>query len=78
MSERDSVHKEIEKLQEEVGETKKKMNGMESKSRNHDEEVKLSRPWETNQLSVCIHFQLFSSLFLFIHSVVGCCAKSRC
>ncbi len=38
MSERDSVHKEIEKLQEEVGETKKKMSGMESKTRGHDEE----------------------------------------
>ena len=39
MSERDSVHKEIEKLQEEVSETKKKMTGMESKTKVHTDEV---------------------------------------
>lgn len=40
MSERDSVHKEIEKLQEEVGETKKKVAGAENKTRSHEDEVR--------------------------------------
>lgn len=39
MSERDSVHKEIEKLQEEVSSSKKKMSAVESKSKSQDDEV---------------------------------------
>ena len=39
MSERDSVHKEIEKLQDEVSETKRKMNFAESRTKLQDEEV---------------------------------------
>ena len=39
MSERDSVHKEIEKLQEEVSETKKKMVTVETKNKLQDDEV---------------------------------------
>ena len=39
MSERDSVHREIEKLQEEVANTKKKLSNMDSKSKGQDEEV---------------------------------------
>jgi hypothetical protein len=42
MSERDSVHKEIEKLQEEVSETKKRMTLAEGKSKSQDEEVSAS------------------------------------
>ncbi len=40
MSERDSVHKEIEKLQEEVGETRRKAATVEAKNREKDEEVR--------------------------------------
>lgn len=40
MSERDSVHKEIEKLQEEVSETKKKMVTVETKNKLQDDEVR--------------------------------------
>jgi len=39
MSERDSVHKEIEKLQEEVQDTRKKMSQSDNKSKGLDEEV---------------------------------------
>lgn len=39
MSERDSVHKEIEKLQDEVQETKRKMSLADSRTKLHDEEV---------------------------------------
>ncbi len=42
MSERDSVHKEIEKLQEDLGETKKKMTAVEGKSKGQEEEVRKS------------------------------------
>ena len=38
MSERDSVHKEIEKLQDDVSTTNSKMKEVESKSKIHDEE----------------------------------------
>ena len=40
MSERDAVLKEIEKLQDEVQESKRKMNLAESRSKLNDEEVK--------------------------------------
>ncbi len=40
MSERDSVHKEIEKLQEEVAETRRKAATVEGKNREKDEEVR--------------------------------------
>jgi hypothetical protein len=40
MSERDSVHKEIEKLQDEVQETKRKMSLADSRTKLHDEEVR--------------------------------------
>jgi hypothetical protein len=40
MSERDSVHKEIEKLQEEAGEARRRANAVESKNREKDDEVK--------------------------------------
>ena len=39
MSERDSVHKEIEKLQDEVQETKRKMNLAEGRTKLQDDEV---------------------------------------
>ena len=38
MSERDSVHKEIEKLQDEVSNTNSKMKEVESKTKIHDDE----------------------------------------
>ena len=40
MSERDAVHKEIEKLQDEVQESKRKVNLAESRSKLNEEEVK--------------------------------------
>lgn len=40
MSERDSVHKEIERLQEEITNTRKKMVSLESKTRLHEDERK--------------------------------------
>ncbi len=43
MSERDSVHKEIEKLQEEVAETKRRAAALEGKNREKDEEVRWCR-----------------------------------
>ena len=39
MSERDAVHKEIEKLQDEVQESKRKMNLAESRSKLNEDEV---------------------------------------
>ena len=39
MSERDTVHKEIEKLQEEVSVTKKKMTVTEAKAKGQEEDV---------------------------------------
>ncbi len=42
MSERDSVHKEIEKLQDEVQETKKKMSLAENRTKHYEEEVSKS------------------------------------
>jgi hypothetical protein len=41
MSERDSVHKEIEKLQDEIQESKRKANLAESRSKMHDDEVNI-------------------------------------
>lgn len=40
MSERDSVHKEIEKLQEEIKEKNKKLTTQEGRHKHHEEEVK--------------------------------------
>ena len=39
MSERDSVHKEIEKLQEEIKEKNKKLASQDGRNKHHDEEV---------------------------------------
>ena len=39
MSERDSVHKEIEKLQEEIKEKNKKLQSQEGRTKHHDDEV---------------------------------------
>jgi hypothetical protein len=41
MSERDSVHKEIEKLQEEIKEKNKKMAVHESRNKHHDDDVRI-------------------------------------
>ena len=41
MSERDTVHKEIEKLQEEVSNTKKKMTATEAKAKGQEDDVRV-------------------------------------
>ena len=40
MSERDSVHKEIEKLQEEIKEKNKKLAAQDGRHKHHEEEVR--------------------------------------
>ena len=55
MSERDSVHKEIEKLQDEVSNTNSKMKEVEGKTKIHDDEKRKL----VCQIEVC-------SLFFFI------------
>ncbi len=40
MGERDSVHKEIEKLQEEIKEKNKKLAAQDGRHKHHEEEVK--------------------------------------
>lgn len=56
MSERDSVHKEIEKLQDEVSNTNSKMKEVEGKTKIHDDEKRKL----VCQIEVCSLFFLFS------------------
>jgi hypothetical protein len=61
MSERDSVHKEIEKLQDDVSNTNSKMKEVESKSKIHDEEKrKLVCQIEVG-ITSCIPLNIFLS-----------------
>ena len=49
MSERDSVHKEIEKLQEEIKEKNKKLQSQEGRTKHHDDEVSTVLPTFSTQ-----------------------------
>ena len=65
MSERDSVHKEIEKLQEEIKEKNKKLQSQEGRTKHHDDEVSTTVLPTFLKLKIANFFPINAILFNF-------------